>query len=228
VETVLTVPIVDFLAIVLSLTALLFTWMGIYFSYRFSKDGSDHMDAAREALSRIEEKTRSLEDHVVGMFATTLDAALDQNRKQNEIEGYFAALSRTLEENTQTLINAAVDRIGGAGEAERENLKRLIQSQLQPVRNEINATKELAKLVVTAHPATIISGPGPGARNSIFDLLGSSPKPLNVTEVADALNISRVAARLHLMRLVETGEVELMRRDDGQALYILRDSGSSS
>lgn len=71
-----TMSAIDIITIVLSLVALAITIIGFFASLKFYRDGSQMQSQAHDALSKIEEKTSTIQSQVGGMFDKTLNAAL--------------------------------------------------------------------------------------------------------------------------------------------------------
>lgn len=73
------ITILDIIAIVLGLVALIVTVIGFFASLKFYRDGSEMQGRARDALAKIEEKAANIQSQVGGMFDKTLDAALGRS-----------------------------------------------------------------------------------------------------------------------------------------------------
>lgn len=88
---------IDIITIVLSLVALAITIIGFFASLKFYRDGSEMQSQARDALSKIEEKTSTIQTQVGGMFDKTLNAALGIS---NQLE--IKQQQSNLQESTST------------------------------------------------------------------------------------------------------------------------------
>ncbi|TOJ75633.1 hypothetical protein, partial [Vibrio parahaemolyticus] len=126
IQTVQLSTISDVLAIILSVVALIVTVIGFFASLRFYQDGVVLQKSANDALTKLEEKTKNIQDQVTGMFDKTLNAAIS---KGVEIDNSFDALDQKVEDAKKSIIDEAINELGQAGIREREKIERIVNNQ---------------------------------------------------------------------------------------------------
>ena len=104
--------LVDILAIILSVVALIVTGFGFFASLWFYRDGVNLQKDANKALAKIEVMSSSIQSQVYGMFEKTLDAAI-ANKQQ--ISTDFDAINKQLEKAKTEIVKQAQSEIGTMG-----------------------------------------------------------------------------------------------------------------
>jgi uncharacterized protein YicC (UPF0701 family) len=135
---------IDIISIVLSLVALIVTVIGFFASLKFYQSGVEQQKITSETLSAVQEISRSIKTQVDGMFNKTLDAAIGRTSED------FEVLDEQLEATSEAIVEAAVQQIGAAGEAERQKLKEVVEQNIGQVKQRVEETRESAEEIVEA------------------------------------------------------------------------------
>ena len=204
---------VETFAAILSIVALIVTIVGFFASLKFYRDGMSLQRQASEILSRIEEKARSIQTQVFGMFDKTLDAAIGRT---GTIIEEIDNVNTQLESTATKILESAIREIGQAGEKERKKLSKVIEEELDMVRSRIADVREN---VETIRDDEVIRSVQSGLTSKILWALSRSDKPLGVTDIAKTTGLSYTAVHPHMKQLVESGAVKV---EDGGFSPIIR------
>lgn len=129
-------------AILLAIVSFVVTVFGFFASLIFYRDGKRSQKEADDTLSKIAEKTDSIQAQVVGILNRTLDAALG---KSNELETDFEKLERQLSETKEVLLTQARDQIGEAGEQQRRRIRQAVEEQIKLLEDRVESTRVKAE-----------------------------------------------------------------------------------
>ncbi|WDE00823.1 hypothetical protein [Thalassomonas actiniarum] len=197
IQTVQLSTISDVLAIILSIVALMITFIGFFASLKFYREGVQLQNAANDALVKLQEKTQNIQDQVVGMFDKTLDAAIS---KTDEIDSSFDSLDKRLKETKESIVQDALSELKSAGTLTEENIERIVSEQLTSLENKISSTRELAENLVSERKPISMSNPS----SAILHILKESDKPLQLMQISQRLGITRYRAKHYMKDLINT------------------------
>jgi hypothetical protein len=131
--------------IILSVVSTVISVVAFFASLKFYRDGVQLQQRANDALTKIEEKTQFIQIQVGGMFDKTLDAALG---KHEVLSVQFEEINEQLEQAKTKLIEESIRQIGTAGEQERTRLTKLVDGQMNLIREKVETTRESAEELV--------------------------------------------------------------------------------
>lgn len=212
------------IAILLSIVSFIVTVLGFFASLKFYRDGVSLQQAANDALTKVAEKTSTIEAQVGGMFDKTLDAAIG---KRHEMSANFEELEKQLTDAKEALLSEMRGQIGEAGAEQQHRIKKTVEEQMRLLREKVESTRESAVEIASE---TIPTEPVSYMTMHILSTLLRVGHPLSVLELSAQLrsmfgimttpqNLSR-----RLRELVNKKYV-LARRVDGGTTYEITEAG---
>lgn len=130
-------PLIDIIAIIISISAAAVTIIAFFASLKFYKDGIELQNTSTRILTQIEERTGSIQLQMHSVFDKTLDAALS-NRQ--ELAPNISEIHTELEN-----IMDRVKHLQTSGEQEREVVLRAIQEDLGLVSSKVEKAQQVAE-----------------------------------------------------------------------------------
>jgi hypothetical protein len=134
----------ELFSIILSVVALAITVVGFFASLYFYRHSIDLQADATRLLAKIEERTDSINTQVGGIFEKTLDAAL---ASKAEVRSDFSDVAKELEAAKSSIMATALQEIGDASRAEQDRLRQILDAQLGPVQERLDATRKTVEAV---------------------------------------------------------------------------------
>jgi len=203
--------LIDVLAIVLSIVALVVTVIGFFASLKFYREGMGLQQLANDVLVKIEEKASSIQTQVGGMFEKTLDAAI-ANREQ--LSTNFNAINKQIKKTGSDIVDAALKEIGTAGVEERKKLKSVVDVQLMEIHKLVEATRANAEEAVSEMPSSkIFRSP---IMHRILRTLKAANDWLSVPDIAKHTGMPKSLTMHRLHMLLKDGQVQ--RKIEGRRL----------
>ncbi len=201
-ETNTLIDLGNVLAIILSIVSLIVTVIGFFASLKFYNDGVKLQNSANDALTRIEEKSLSIQSQVGGMFDKTLDAAIG---KKENINNSFQSLTEQLEIAAKAIVDNAQKKIGASGDEERKKLSAIVDKQMEILKSAIEATREKA---VTISESEVTSDNSiVGASIAVTRILLQAKEPLSVLSIAKQADLKPILTAQIVNRLTDNGFV---------------------
>jgi uncharacterized protein YjbJ (UPF0337 family) len=204
-------------AILLSIVSFVVTVLGFFASLKFYRDGVELQRVANDALTKLTEKTESIQAQVGGMFDKTLDAALG---KRYELSANFEELEKQLSNTKEALLAEVRNQIGEAGEEQQQRIKGTVEEQISLLKEKVESTRESAEKV--ADSPLEQSPPVSAIGLSILKAMLSTGKLLSLSELKQylsqydpSLKVSDLGRRLrelssdgYIAALKENGETK--------------------
>ncbi|HKC64698.1 MAG TPA: hypothetical protein VKB86_13740 [Pyrinomonadaceae bacterium] len=219
-------------AILLSIISFIVTVLGFFASLKFYRDGVELQKAANEALTKVGEKTESIQAQVGGIFDKTLDAALG---RRYELSTNFEELEKQLSNTKEALLAEVRGQIGEAGAQQQQRIKRAVEEHIRLLKEKVESTRESAEEIADS---SIEQRHGvSGASIRILKAMISARKPLSSSELGqylkqydNSLKVSDLGRRLRELSM--NGYIILID-DDGERRYLvtplgLLDAGKSA
>ncbi|EOK5711842.1 MarR family transcriptional regulator [Vibrio parahaemolyticus] len=216
IQTVQLSTISDVLAIILSVVALIVTVIGFFASLRFYQDGVVLQKSANDALTKLEEKTKNIQDQVTGMFDKTLNAAIS---KGVEIDNSFDALDQKVEDAKKSIIDEAINELGQAGIREREKIERIVNNQLSRLEDNISTTRELTENYINKNDRTYLASAK--SMKTVMNYLVNSRVPLTMREIAESTQMPYTIVKRTVQNLVSQGVIDTVISEQDVARYRL-------
>lgn len=194
------IPVTDILAIlsiILGFVALIVTVLGFFASLKFYRDGVNLQEKATNALTKIEEKTNSIQTQIGGMFDKTLDAAI--SNKGQRINQDFEDISAQLEKSKEILINDAISQIKNIGVEEKEKLESFISEQFNIINDQVSISQENTEDIISQEDEHV---PISQFQARIISIIRENKMGLTLTEVSSEVGFNEFAVGKALNRLV--------------------------
>ena len=211
-----TIPVdylVQAITIILSIVALLVTVIGFFASLKFYRDGKEAQTSANNALARIEEKSRTMQNQVESMFDKTLDAAIGENRVRTEL----GVLQEQVQAATPSIVELVTQEVGEAGAKEREHLASEVQKHMDSIRERINEARDsLVDVVDTGRP--IVHRPT-ARMGKVLAVLSAAEIPMTAADIAASTGMLLQHAHPVLVSLANQGVVIGRPQVGGEFLY---------
>lgn len=191
----------DILAIVsliLGLIALIVTIVGFFASLKFYRDGVNLQDSANKALTKIEEKTSSIQTQIGGMFDKTLDAAI-KNNKGVMVSQDFDDISDQIESVKSNLIQKVSEEISSIGSDEKNQIKKFLDEQFSIIADQVNISQENTEDLIQQTESE--SFPVTQFQLKILNTLRNTDGNLSASEISEKLAVSIPVITRDLIRL---------------------------
>jgi|SRR5215213_873653 len=179
---------------VLSVVSLIVTVVGFFASLKFYRDGVELQGKANDALTKLEEKTQFIQTQVGGMFDKTLEAAIG---KREALSESFAELSEQLEATKSKIIEESLAQIGAAGEQERTRLEKVVDRQIELLRQKVETTRESAEDITHEYNKFRLSR----SESRIAAAFKNNNEELTLDEIADRVGITKQQASIIIQAL---------------------------
>jgi|GEM_PF-4830505 hypothetical protein len=214
-------PISDILAvlsIILGLVALIVTVVGFFASLKFYRNGVDLQEKATNALTKIEEKTNSIQTQIGGMFDKTLDAAI--SNKGLKINQDFEDINNQLEKSKEVLIKDVISQIKDIGDGEKKKLESFISEQFKIITDQVNISQENTEDIINREDEDI---PISQFQSRIISVIRNNKVGLSIKEISDIVGFNDFVVEKALSRLVRKN---LITKIDGEKFVLnLADNG---
>ncbi len=194
------IPISDILAIlsiILGLVALTVTIVGFFASLKFYRDGVNLQEKATNALTKIEEKTNSIQTQIGGMFDKTLDAAI--SNKGQKINQDFEDINSQLEKSKEVLIKDAISQIKNIGEGEKSKLEAFISNQFKIITDQVNISQENTEDIISQEDDDI---PISQFQARIIGIIRQEKVGLTTNKISALVGFNEFAVEKALIRLI--------------------------
>ncbi|MBU1370072.1 MAG: OST-HTH/LOTUS domain-containing protein [Bacteroidetes bacterium] len=194
------IPVTDVLAIlsiILGIVALIITVVGFFASLRFYRDGMNLQEKATNALTKIEEKTSSIQTQIGGMFDKTLDAAI--SNKGQRINQDFEDISLQIEKSKEVLIKDAISQIKNIGEGEKKKLESFISEQFKIINDQVNISQENTEDIISQDDEHI---PISQFQAKIISVIKENRMGLSLKDISNEIGFNEFAVEKALNRLL--------------------------
>ena len=138
------------IAILLSIVSFVVTVFGFFASLKFYRDGVNLQRTANDLLTKVAEKTETIQSQVGGMFDKTLDAALG---KREALNNNFEELETQLSNAKEALLVEMRGQIGQLGEQQQIRIKNTVEEQIRILKEKVESTRESAEEITSKHLA---------------------------------------------------------------------------
>jgi hypothetical protein len=126
-------------AILLSIIAFSVTIIGFFASLKFYRDGIELQRSANDVLSKISNKTDSIQDQVSGMFDKTLNAALS---KQEQVSVEFESIQEKIQKSAEEIGKKVKHDIEGLGHEKVEEISKAIKSEMTEISKQLQTARQ--------------------------------------------------------------------------------------
>lgn len=194
------IPVTDILAIlsiILGLVALIVTIVGFFASIKFYRDGVNLQEKATNALTKIEEKTNSIQTQIGGMFDKTLDAAI--SNKGQRINQDFEDIATQLEKSKEVLIKEAISQIKNIGDGEKRKLESFISDQFKIINDQVNISQENTEDLINQEDEDV---PISQFQARIISVIRDNKRGLTLKEISNEVGFNEFAVEKALNRLI--------------------------
>jgi hypothetical protein len=206
------IPITDILAILsitLGVVALIVTIVGFFASLKFYRDGMNLQERASSALTKIEEKTNSIQTQIGGMFDKTLDAAI--SNKGHKINQDYEDISSQLDASKDILIRDAISQITNIGADEKEELESFIREQFKIITDQVNISQENTEDIISQDDENVSISQ---FQAKIIGVVRQEEKGLTIDDVSKEVGFNKFSVDKALRRLLRKKLVSMS--EDGK------------
>ncbi|PSL12648.1 hypothetical protein CLV44_1166 [Marinobacterium halophilum] len=217
IQTVQLSTMSDVFSIILSVVALIVTIIGFFASLKFYRDGVQLQNSANDALSKLEEKTKNIQDQIVGMFDKTLDAAIS---KGAEVDSSFDDLDKRLVSVKESLTAEAIKELGAAGDMQINKIRDIVNEQLSRIEEGIDLTRVRTENALNKSNNVYTINPNIyEAVLCAFKRLGD--RPVSQAELKSIMKIPASILSSTIKKMVEVGQLRVVSDDNGFKSYVV-------
>lgn len=215
--------LINVLAIILSIVALLVTVLGFFASLKFYRDGIALQNQANDVMVKIAEKANSIQSQVGGIFDKTLDAAL---AKRENVSEEFESLQQKLHESAEQVTKQVASEIQGMGQKEKSKVLESVQNEFNEIASQLRAAKEsLAESQIEDIPIPRIVQQSPASKK-ILRRLGKKGI-VSHSELSKLPGVRSVILSRRLRELHNQGLLIKTHQADNKNYYQLSEKGKA-